>query len=407
MATAPPKNVVVVGAGIVGASIAWHLAVLGAQVTVITSEAEIAGGTATPNSFAWINANRGNARHYYELRRRSMARWRTLADVEDKANGSAVPGLAGLLRWTGAIQWTQQPEALDVFVDEHTRWGYYVARIDNAELAEREPALSESALPPAGGAVETPHEGSVEPALAAQLLLEQATAVYGARVLVATTATAVTVSAAAGKQVTGVATADGQHLAADHVVVAAGLGSVPLLATAGVGLPVYGRPGLLAHSRPVLLPHHRRLLNGIVLSAGPHVRQTLAGRLLVGADFAGGWTGNGDGRRSLTDLDADEQRQAGVALLEEAKKLFRPEDAALVELDFVTVGHRPQPRDGLPIVDANVLPGLAVAVMHSGVTLAPIVGDLLAKAIVEGEVDKDLEAFGLKRFGDTAAQELA
>ncbi|RUW42956.1 FAD-dependent oxidoreductase, partial [Mesorhizobium sp. M8A.F.Ca.ET.021.01.1.1] len=52
---AASKQVIVIGAGIIGASVAWHLTRAGAQVTVIADSAP--GGVATPNSFAWINAS--------------------------------------------------------------------------------------------------------------------------------------------------------------------------------------------------------------------------------------------------------------------------------------------------------------------------------------------------------------
>ena len=50
-----PLRVGVVGAGIVGASIAYHLAEAGAQVTVFEKTGAASG--ATRNSFAWINAS--------------------------------------------------------------------------------------------------------------------------------------------------------------------------------------------------------------------------------------------------------------------------------------------------------------------------------------------------------------
>ncbi|SEU36470.1 FAD dependent oxidoreductase [Burkholderia cepacia] len=48
-----PLRVVVVGGGIVGASIAWHLARLGAQVTLLEKQPAAAGG-ATHWSFGWV-----------------------------------------------------------------------------------------------------------------------------------------------------------------------------------------------------------------------------------------------------------------------------------------------------------------------------------------------------------------
>lgn len=50
----------------------------------------------------------------------------------------------------------------------------------------------------------------------------------------------------------------------------------------------------------------------------------------------------------------------------------------------LTLGFRPMPRDGFPVV--GYLPGSSsvyVAVMHSGVTLAPIMGRLVAAEVIE------------------------
>ncbi|MBL4602192.1 MAG: FAD-binding oxidoreductase, partial [Emcibacteraceae bacterium] len=58
-------HVGVVGGGIVGASIALHLAALGAKVTLFEKTALAAG--ATGNSFAWINASSTNT-HYRKFR---------------------------------------------------------------------------------------------------------------------------------------------------------------------------------------------------------------------------------------------------------------------------------------------------------------------------------------------------
>jgi len=64
------KQIIVIGAGIIAASIAWHLTKAGARVTVVSDSG--AGGVATPNAFAWINASLGNPETYFRLRIRAM-----------------------------------------------------------------------------------------------------------------------------------------------------------------------------------------------------------------------------------------------------------------------------------------------------------------------------------------------
>ena len=92
------KRIIIVGSGIISASIAWHLTRAGAEVTVI--EAGESGGLATRNSWAWINASWGNPEPYYRLRERSMLEWRKI-DRE-------VPGLA--VNWCGGLIWDMELE---------------------------------------------------------------------------------------------------------------------------------------------------------------------------------------------------------------------------------------------------------------------------------------------------------
>src|SRR5271167_5013694 len=100
-------EIIVVGAGIIGCSIAWHLAAAGVQVTVV--DAGDGGGVATPNSFAWINATHGNPEPYFRLRVRSMAEWRRLEET--------VPGLA--VSWCGGLLWDLPHHALETYVANH------------------------------------------------------------------------------------------------------------------------------------------------------------------------------------------------------------------------------------------------------------------------------------------------
>jgi glycine/D-amino acid oxidase-like deaminating enzyme len=127
---AAQKQVVVVGAGIIGASIAWHLTAAGARVTVV--DAMGGGGVATPNSFAWINASWGNPEQYFRLRIRAMAEWRRLAaDVP-------IP-----LAWNGGLCFDLPPAELEAYAREHGSWGYGIRRVDRVEAQRIEPGLAD------------------------------------------------------------------------------------------------------------------------------------------------------------------------------------------------------------------------------------------------------------------------
>ena len=73
------RHVVVIGAGIVGASIAWRVASRGARVTIV-DRAEPGSG-ASSHSFAWINAGAKEPVGYHNLNRRSLEMWPRFADA--------------------------------------------------------------------------------------------------------------------------------------------------------------------------------------------------------------------------------------------------------------------------------------------------------------------------------------
>jgi len=352
-------QIIVVGAGIIGASIAWHLTAAGARVTVV--DAGEAGGVATPNSFAWINASWGNPEPYFRLRIRAMAEWRRLA--------AAVPGIP--LAWTGGLCWDLPPPRLEAYAREHGGWGYGIRRVDRPEAARIEPNL---AAPPEF-ALHVAEEGTVEPRIAATALLADAER-RGARLQLRTRVNAL---ARKNDAVVGIETATGR-LAADEVVLAAGADTAALAATAGIGVPMTTPPGLLVHSRP-----HARLLNGLVLSPALHMRQTAEGRIVIGADFGGGDPG-ADAAATARDLFA------------QTKAMLRGADA--LAFDFHTVGYRPMLADEFPVVGrADAVAGLYLAVTHSGITLAPALGLFAADEILNTRRDPLLAPYRPSRFG--------
>lgn len=129
----------------------------------------------------------------------------------------------------------------------------------------------------------------------------------------------------------------------------------------------------------------RTLVNGSELK---EVREASDGELWVAAAY------QGDASTIALNRTAREVRERLVAAFDGAQD---------VRLVSVRVGARPMPADGLPIV--GPVPGVTrayVAVMHSGVTLAPVVARLVATEVVHGAVAEELVGLRPQRFGTRA-----
>jgi glycine/D-amino acid oxidase-like deaminating enzyme len=361
--SAMAKHVAVIGSGIIGSALAFSLAEQGARVSLVDSGE--GGGLATRASFAWINANWGNAPDYFRFRRFSMGEWRKLA--------AKIGGLP--LKWTGAVFWDLPAAELDAFFHGHSKLGYRLSWLQAKDIAKREPHLK--AVPEKALLAE--EEGVAEPLQAVQVLRAAAQS-KGAVFLPHQHVKALTTK---NGRVTGVRTED-REIEADDVVLAAGAGSVPLAQTAGVALPLTTPGGLLVHSKPAA-----RIVNGLLISPQLHVRQTSGGQVVAGSDFGGSQPGK--------DPDGTAQR-----LFEHLQSFLTGGER--LALAYHTLGYRPTPKDGLPVIGRPPgLEGLYVAVMHSGITNAAGTGLLAAREILSGARDPLLAPFSAGRFQDAHA----
>ena len=124
------SRVVVVGAGIVGASIAYRIAARGFAVTLIDKASP--GSGASSHSFAWINAGLKEPLDYHNLNRRSMDMWEQFAaKIADDGDSASVG-----LRWGGKVSWATEPDGADRLKSEVRQmqaWGYPSRLISAAE----------------------------------------------------------------------------------------------------------------------------------------------------------------------------------------------------------------------------------------------------------------------------------
>lgn len=168
-------------------------------------------------------------------------------------------------------------------------------------------------------------------------------------------------------RVTGVYT-DAGDIAADQVLVAAGTGTAELMKATGINIPMLRRPGAVVKTRPV-----PAILKHVLASPRQEVRQLPCGALLAPASASH----QSDNSESLTTSTTDLADQTILRL----REMFP--DMAL-EWERVMVADRPMPQDGLPVVGHCGPKGLYVATMHSGITLAALMGELVAEEMISG-----------------------
>lgn len=356
-----PRRVVVAGGGIIGANIAYQLVTRGAEVTLV--ERAQPGAGATANSFAWINAKK-RPRDYFNLSRMGLQAWRQL----DREFSGTLP-----LVWGGSVEWraddTRGTE-LRAQIRDFRQWGYGVREIDAAGLRALEPRLVPG---PLVAAAHWEDEAHIDPVGVTGMVVKKAQ-MNGARVEYPAEVTALEL---AGGRLRAVRTTKGD-IEADVLVVACGTDTPRVAAMAGVRVPLKDAPGVLVHVRPAA-----RLIDRVALAPMGNIKQKPDGRIVTGSDFASG--------------GGDTSREAGERHLQRMASVLPELGKATVEK--MTRGFRPMPADGFPIVGfAPGRPDVYVAVMHSGVTLGPLVGRLAATEILDGVRVDSLAAYRLERF---------
>lgn len=366
-------RITVIGAGIVGSAIAFHLARRGAQVILL--DAGEPGMGASSHSFAWINAFGKEPRHYNELNRRSLDTWDRYARLLNADVG---------LKWGGQLTWTatdEDAEWLRENVAKLQSWGYIARLIDEAELVRLEPGLRPG---PVSAAAISENDGHVLGTKAAQVASRRVVELGGI-VRSNTPALGFDVS---GKEIAAVRV-ESESIDCDAVVLAAGVATTEIAGTANVEVPQYESPGVVVKTSPM----PQMLESASVLYAPPisedqpeiHIRQGTDGVVMIGEG-------------SQESLARDDSQEHADRLLARATHYLPALSTA--QAIPVPVGYRPMPRDEMPILGfTEILPNLYIALTHSGITLAPLIGEFATMEILDGARIDLLDPFRLERFG--------
>jgi glycine/D-amino acid oxidase-like deaminating enzyme len=375
------SEVVVVGAGIVGAAVARELAVRGVRVTLLDRGA-VSSGTTGLGEGNVLCGDKG-AGPELELAKAGMAVYDAL---EERLGGEArVRRKGALLVHPDAATWAAEPARLERIAVPGA------CLLDPVDVRAAEPELTGDIC----GASLFPGDRQCDPRAIARALVREACAA-GATLR-------------QGCEVLGLG---GDHVAlrtervpARAVVLAAGPWSASLAASAGLPLPLEPRKGQLvrlAAPRPGLIRHKvidASYLASVAdaaagLSVSTVVETTWEGDVLVGSS------------RERRGFDTRVDPGVNAALLERATRLFG--GLRSLRVADAWAGLRPWLPDHLPAIGPSAcVPGLWVATGHegAGVGLGPVTGVLLAQLYCGEPPVVDPAAFSPDRFAGTNSSE--
>lgn len=360
----------VVGGGVVGSSIAWHLARRGAAVSVL--EARSIASVASGASAGGVR-QQGRDPREMPLAIAAIARWKNL-EVELETD----------LHYYrhGHLQVYETEEGVAAgkeSIAAQQALGLEIELVEGSALAELAPGLAPQVI--AGRY--THNDGHANPTITTKSFAAAAER-EGATIQEGVEVTALIID---GDRVVGVETKSGNILA-DHVILATGAWTRDLVLPLGADLP------LQAHGlQMVLTTQMPSFLKQVVGAYGRplSLKQLREGNYLIG----GGWPGDIDmisGMGTPRDENVRGSFQTAADILPELGK--SQIERAWVGVEAICV-------DDVPII--GPLPGytgvtVAAGFSGHGFALSPITGQLVSELVLDGSPSMSLDEFRADRF---------
>ena len=355
-------NIIIIGAGIVGTTLAWYLSKNYKGKIILLDKQQVAQGV-TQHSFAWLNVSYGRPDGYSKLRQHALEEWRNIDNLTD-----------GKLKvnWSGAISWHETDAATHEFINSHQKTGFNINVLTKNELKLMEPNLL--SLPSV--AAFSADEGYVDPIHVTQALLTQAIA-QGVTYLPEHEVLSIEHK---NQKIHGVTTNKGKFNA-DQVIITAGVGAIKLAQSLLISLPITASPSIIVHINNVT---EQPFINRIISTPEMELRPVSSSKILCAEDFI-----------------SDKPKDSAVAIAQNAlttiKKSFIGTQA--LNLEKAYIGMRPMPKDEMPIVgNVDDFEGLYIISMHAAITLAPLICKLAKEEIIDGIKQAALSPYRLTRF---------
>ncbi|WP_426301325.1 NAD(P)/FAD-dependent oxidoreductase [Arthrobacter sp. R-11] len=388
------SDVLVIGAGVIGAATAYFAAQQGLSVTVLDKGLPASGTSSACEGNILVSDKELGPE--LELTRYSLGVWHNdLAEHKKLWEFESKGGIIVASRESSLA-------SLNRVMAVQKGFGVDVEELDQAALREAEPHISPEAL----GGASYREDCQVQPMLVAAHLVRLAT-VAGARFIADTPVTAFMRSGSGrdGGRVTGVRTPRGDF-PAGAVVNCTGTWAGELAAMAGVEVPVLPRRGFVMVTEPLPpMVRHKVYAAEYIdnvgssdagLQASPVVEGTPAGSILIGST------------RERVGFDHTVSTAALGLLARNATSLFPFLERVKAIRHYH--GFRPYCPDHLPVIGHDErAPGLWHAAGHegAGIGLSAGTGKLLAQALAGLTPDMDLSPFAPARFGEASPNTLS
>ncbi|MFB6090552.1 MAG: NAD(P)/FAD-dependent oxidoreductase [Halobellus sp.] len=365
------ENVVIVGGGIIGTSIAYRLREADFDVRLL--EKDVLGAGTTADSAAMLTHHQEDPdRETYELRARAWAWYE-----EQIADGTLEFDRIGTLH---LAKTDAEYETIREMRRSFDEFGLDLEILPPDEIAEHGIASDDLR-----GGLWFPEDGVLDPGGIVQFFAADAREA-GVEIETGVEVTDVTTDDGA---VTGVETTDGFR-AADVVVNAAGPWAPRVNDLVGVDVPLRHTEGpilVLRGDQPISLPF-------TFFEEGVYFREEGTSQVLVGklaTDYEESRTMDPDGTQSVEGSMYQQVGEVAEAYLE-----------GVLDFDVISEwnGVRTVTPDGRCILDETDVDGyvLACGMSGYGVTIAPAVGDLLAEWLTTGRKPELLETLATDRF---------
>ena len=375
-------DVIIIGAGVIGASIAYYLAKENIRAVVLEKK-EIATGSSSACEGLLLLQSKKPGIHL-DMALESLRRFRAL--VEELGHPIEYENKGGLV----VIESEEELAAMRLFVEKQKKHSVDVSLLSSEQAREKEPALSENII----GATFSPLDSQANPMLLTRGFLNAAHKA-GATVFSDTAVRAIELTQG---RVTAVDTDRGK-IETGIVINAAGAFAPEIGEMLNLTIPIKPRRGqiLVTEAVPPLLK--RCILSAMYIAAKFNPKVAEAG----GVGFAVEQTANGNiligSTREFVGFDKSTTYEGIHSIASNILRVI-PE---LENLHIIRAfaGLRPYTPDGLPILGkVESIDGFIMAAGHEGdgITLAPITGEMIAKLVATQATPFPFDAFRLERF---------